>query len=75
VRFEVVYVPDAGPWDLLALGLAAVALISLARIENQYVALIPRIGVGIFWASAVGIPYLMVASMVPAKRTGSTWGS
>jgi maltose/moltooligosaccharide transporter len=32
------------------------------------------IGVGIFWASAVGIPYLMVASMVPAKRTGVYMG-
>jgi maltose/moltooligosaccharide transporter len=58
----------------VALGLAAVALIWLAQIQNQYVALIPMIGVGIFWASAVGIPYLMVASMVPAKRTGVYMG-
>jgi maltose/moltooligosaccharide transporter len=46
----------------------------LARIDNQYLALIPMIGVGIFWASAVGVPYLMVASMVPAKRTGVYMG-
>jgi maltose/moltooligosaccharide transporter len=58
----------------LALGLAAVALIWLAQIHNQYLALVPMIGVGIFWASAVGIPYLMVASMVPAKRTGVYMG-
>jgi maltose/moltooligosaccharide transporter len=58
----------------VALGLAAVSLIWLARIDNQYVALIPMIGVGIFWASAVGIPYLMVASMVPARRTGVYMG-
>jgi maltose/moltooligosaccharide transporter len=58
----------------VALGLAALSLIWLARIDNQYVALIPMIGVGIFWASAVGIPYLMVASMVPAKRTGVYMG-
>src|SRR3954465_7749000 len=57
-----------------ALGLAAVALIALAHIHNQYLALIPMIGVGIFWASAVGVPYLMVASMVPAKRTGVYMG-
>jgi maltose/moltooligosaccharide transporter len=57
-----------------ALGLAAVALISLAHIHNQYLALVPMIGVGIFWASAVGVPYLMVASMVPAKRTGVYMG-
>src|SRR3954451_17490304 len=58
----------------IALGLAAVSLIGLAHIHNQYLALVPMIGLGIFWASAVGIPYLMVASMVPAKRTGVYMG-
>jgi len=58
----------------VALGLAAVSLIWLARIDNEYLALVPMIGVGIFWASAVGVPYLMVASMVPAKRTGVYMG-
>jgi maltose/moltooligosaccharide transporter len=58
----------------IALGLAAVALISLAHIHSQYLALVPMIGLGIFWASAVGVPYLMVASMVPAKRTGVYMG-
>jgi len=58
----------------IALGLAAGALIWLANIHSQYLALVPMIGVGIFWASAVGIPYLMVASMVPAKRTGVYMG-
>jgi maltose/moltooligosaccharide transporter len=57
-----------------ALGLAAVALIWLAHAHNQYLALVPMIGLGIFWASAVGVPYLMVASMVPAKRTGVYMG-
>jgi maltose/moltooligosaccharide transporter len=57
-----------------ALGLAAAALIWVAQIHNQYLALVPMIGLGIFWASAVGIPYLMVASMVPAKRTGVYMG-
>ncbi|MFL6132726.1 MAG: universal stress protein, partial [Nocardioidaceae bacterium] len=57
-----------------ALGLAAAGLIWLAHIHNQYLALVPMIGVGIFWASAVGVPYLMVASMVPAKRTGVYMG-
>jgi maltose/moltooligosaccharide transporter len=57
-----------------ALGLAAVALVWLSQIHNQYLALVPMIGVGIFWASAVGVPYLMVASMVPAKRTGVYMG-
>jgi maltose/moltooligosaccharide transporter len=58
----------------IALGLGAGALIWLAQISNQYLALVPMIGLGIFWASAVGVPYLMVASMVPAKRTGVYMG-
>jgi maltose/moltooligosaccharide transporter len=58
----------------VALGLASVSLIWLARIDNQWVALVPMIGLGIFWASAVGVPYLMVASMVPARRTGVYMG-
>jgi maltose/moltooligosaccharide transporter len=57
-----------------ALGLAAVSLIGFTQISNQYLALLPMIGLGIFWASAVGVPYLMVASMVPAKRTGVYMG-
>jgi maltose/moltooligosaccharide transporter len=58
----------------VALGLGAVALVWLSQITNQYLALVPMIGLGIFWASAVGVPYLMVASMVPAKRTGVYMG-
>ncbi|MEU8239119.1 MFS transporter [Actinoplanes missouriensis] len=58
----------------VALGLAAVSLVWLSNITNQYVALVPMIGLGVFWASAVGVPYLMVASMVPAKRTGVYMG-
>ncbi|GAA0450662.1 hypothetical protein Ade02nite_59880 [Paractinoplanes deccanensis] len=58
----------------IALGLAALSLVWLARIDNQWLTLVPMIGVGIFWASAVGVPYLMVASMVPAKRTGVYMG-
>src|SRR4051794_1614267 len=58
----------------VALGLAALSLVWLGRIDNQYLALVPMIGVGIFWASAVGVPYMMVASMVPARRTGVYMG-
>ncbi|WP_229068946.1 MFS transporter [Actinoplanes sp. DH11] len=58
----------------VALGMAAVSLVWLSDITNQYLALVPMIGLGVFWASAVGVPYLMVASMVPAKRTGVYMG-
>src|ERR687884_1399187 len=54
----------------VALGLAAVALIWLAHISNQYLALVPMIGLGIFWASAVGVPYRRAATLVPAGGPG-----
>src|SRR2546421_2606514 len=54
----------------IALGLAAVALIAPPHITNHYLALAPMIGLGILSASAAGAPHLLVASMVPAQRTG-----
>jgi maltose/moltooligosaccharide transporter len=56
------------------LAIAAVSLAMLSQATNQYLALIPMIGLGICWASMVGVPYLMVASMVPRERTGVYMG-
>ena len=42
----------------------------LSQISNRSLTLVPMIGLGICWASIVGVPYLMVASMVPRERTG-----
>ena len=57
----------------VCLGLAA-ALVSLSQITSQWLSLIPMIGFGICWASMVGVPYLMVASMLPRERTGVYMG-
>jgi maltose/moltooligosaccharide transporter len=57
-----------------ALALAAISLAALSQVTNQLVTLIPMIGLGICWASMVGVPYLMVASMVPRERTGVYMG-
>src|SRR5687768_6316100 len=56
------------------LALAALSLILLAQVESKLVTLLPMIGLGICWASMVGVPYLMVASMVPRERTGVYMG-
>jgi maltose/moltooligosaccharide transporter len=56
------------------LTLAAISLIALSQINNQLLTLVPMIGLGICWASMVGVPYLMVASMVPRERTGVYMG-
>ena len=56
------------------LALAGVSLAALSTINNQWLTLVPMIGLGICWASMVGVPYLMVASMVPRERTGVYMG-
>src|SRR5919107_5378110 len=56
------------------LALVAVSLAWLSTTSNQYLTLVPMIGMGIAWASMVGVPYLMVASMVPRERTGVYMG-
>jgi maltose/moltooligosaccharide transporter len=54
--------------------LAGLSLAWLSTIDNQLLTLVPMIGLGICWASMVGVPYLMVASMVPRERTGVYMG-
>jgi len=56
------------------LALAGISLAALSTINNQALSLVPMIGLGICWASMVGVPYLMVASMVPRERTGVYMG-
>jgi maltose/moltooligosaccharide transporter len=56
------------------LALAAISLAWLSTINTQWLTLVPMIGLGICWASMVGVPYLMVASMVPRERTGVYMG-
>ncbi len=58
----------------VCLALAAVSLAALSQTNNQWLTLVPMIGLGICWASMVGVPYLMVASMVPRERTGVYMG-
>ena len=57
-----------------SLGIGGVCLMWLSTITVQGMTILPMIGLGIFWASAVGVPYLMVASMVPARRSGVYMG-
>jgi maltose/moltooligosaccharide transporter len=54
--------------------LAGLSLGLLSQTTSQALTLVPMIGLGICWASMVGVPYLMVASMVPRERTGVYMG-
>ena len=57
-----------------ALLIAAVSLVWFSQITNQYLLFIPMIGLGIAWASMMGVPYILVSSMVPKERTGVYMG-
>lgn len=58
----------------VALVFGGVGLLVFANLHNQYALLVPEIGLGIAWASMLGIPYIMVASMVPKERSGVYMG-
>ncbi|WP_347346723.1 MFS transporter [Microbacterium sp.] len=50
--------------------LMCIAMITVSQATNQFVALIPMVLFGIGWASMMGVPFIMVASMVPQRRMG-----
>jgi MFS family permease len=49
-------------------------MLALSQVGNQYVALLPMVLLGIAWASMMGVPYILVASMVPKGRLGVYMG-
>jgi maltose/moltooligosaccharide transporter len=56
---------------LLAGGLG---LMSVAVIHNQFLLLLPMVGVGIAWSSILSVPYAILAGTLPAGRIGVYMG-
>ena len=54
--------------------LAAVGLFVFPSIENKYLLFVPIIGLGIAWASIMGVPYIMAVRMIPSTRYGVYMG-
>lgn len=54
--------------------LAAIALLVLPHVTNEALLFAPMLGLGIAWASMMGVPYIMVVSMVPKERYGVYMG-
>lgn len=54
--------------------LAAIGLIIFPQISNQYLIFIPIIGLGIAWASIMGVPYILAVRLVPSSRFGVYMG-
>lgn len=58
----------------VCLMLAAFGLIIVPSVGNQYLIFIPIIGLGIAWASIMGVPYIMAVRMIPSTRFGVYMG-
>ena len=54
--------------------LAALGLIAFSQVHTTALLFIPIVGLGIAWASMMGVPYIMVVSMVPKERYGVYMG-
>lgn len=58
----------------LCLAIGAAALLSVGMIRDQYLLLLPMIGVGIAWASILSMPYAILAPALPPDKTGIYMG-
>ncbi len=54
--------------------LAAIGLMIVPEVGNKYLIFIPMIGLGIAWASIMGVPYIMAVRMIPSTRFGVYMG-
>jgi len=54
--------------------LAAVGLVVFAQLHNRYLLFVPITGLGIAWASIMGVPYIMAVRMIPSTRYGVYMG-
>lgn len=64
----------AGRMHAFCLTVAGIAMISIPQIQSQAWLFVPMLGVGLAWASIMGNPYVMLASSIPAERTGVYMG-
>lgn len=54
--------------------LASAGLLIFPHISNKYLLFFPIIGLGIAWASIMGVPYIMAVRMIPSTRYGVYMG-
>ncbi|SOD69081.1 maltose/moltooligosaccharide transporter [Alysiella filiformis DSM 16848] len=58
----------------VALFCAAVGLMALPFIENKFMLFVPMLGMGVAWASIMGVPFLIAVAEVPKARYGVYMG-
>ena len=58
----------------ICLWCATVGLMVFPHMTNQWTQLVAIVGLGIAWASIMGVPYIMIVRMVPSTRYGVYMG-
>ena len=58
----------------ISLIIGGLSLISIFFIKDQYMLLLPMIGVGIAWASILAMPYAILAGSIPSGKMGVYMG-
>ncbi len=64
----------AGGTHAICLVIGALSYASLLVIRDQWLLLLPMIGVGIVWASILSMPYVMLADNLPQNKLGIYMG-
>jgi maltose/moltooligosaccharide transporter len=59
---------------MISLVVGGVSLISMLFIKDQYMLLLPMVGVGLAWSSTLTMPYAILAGALPANKMGFYMG-
>ncbi|QJD98398.1 SLC45 family MFS transporter [Mucilaginibacter robiniae] len=54
--------------------MGGLGLISLFLIKNQYLLIVPMVGIGLAWGSALAIPYAILSNSIPPQKIGVYMG-
>ncbi len=58
----------------ICLWCATVGLLIFPHMNNQWMMMLAIVGLGVAWASIMGVPYIMIVRMVPSTRYGVYMG-
>ncbi len=78
--FYALAIPKVAKWVgrknayLAALVIGGISLCSMFFIHEQYLLVLPMIGVGIAWATILAMPYAILSSTLPAHKMGVYMG-
>ncbi len=57
-----------------SLTMGGLGLISIFFIQNDYLLILPMIGIGLAWGSILAMPYAILSSSIPARKIGVYMG-